>query len=55
MSGPVACVEYRVLQVLLEEFGKWIKPGTAADAAQRNQFYSAIYQQVLNVSMHDVP
>ena len=35
---------------MLEEFGKWIKTGTSADLAERNEFYSAIYQQVQNVS-----
>ena len=40
-----------LLQALLEEFGKWIKPGTSADQAERDQFYRAIYQQVLSVSI----
>lgn len=43
-------VSDHVLQAMLEEFGKWIKPGTRADQAERDQFYSAIYQQVLDVS-----
>ena len=37
------------LQVLLEEFGKWIKTGTSATLAERDRFYQAIYQQVYNV------
>ena len=40
-----------LLQALLEEFGKWIKPGTQANLAERNTFYQAAYQEVLNVSV----
>ena len=36
-------------QALLEEFGKWIKNGTSAKLAERNEFYQAIYQQVYQV------
>ena len=36
-------------QALLEEFGKWIKNGTSANLAERNEFYQAIYQQVYQV------
>ena len=39
-----------MLQALLEEFGKWIKPGTTATQAERDSFYQAAYQEVLNVS-----
>ena len=37
------------LQVLLEEFGKWIKGGTSANLAERDEFYQAVYQEVQNV------
>lgn len=40
-----------MLQALLEEFGKWIKPGTGANLAERDTFYQAAYQEVLNVSV----
>jgi hypothetical protein len=34
------------LQVVLEEFGKWIKPGTSATLAERDEFYQAVYQEI---------
>ncbi|CAL5227333.1 g10275 [Coccomyxa viridis] len=34
--------------VLLEEFGKWIKGGTSANLAERDEFYQAVYQEVQN-------
>ena len=37
------------VQVVLEEFGKWIKAGTGANLAERDDFYTAIYQEVSNV------
>ena len=39
------------VQVVLEEFGKWIKAGTGATLAERDEFYTAIYQEVSNVRM----
>lgn len=39
------------MQVVLEEFGKWIKTGTSANLAERDEFYTAIYQEVSNVCM----
>ncbi len=41
-----------LMQALLEEFGKWIKPGTSADQAERDSFYQAAYQEVLNVRIY---
>ena len=37
------------MQVVLEEFGKWIKSGTSANLAERDEFYTAIYQEVSHV------
>lgn len=37
------------MQAVLEEFGKWIKPGTTDSLANRNAFYAAVFQQVQNV------
>lgn len=48
-SGLRALQSIQSWQVLLEEFGKWIKGGTSATLAQRDQFYQAIYQQVYSV------
>lgn len=46
------------MQVVLEEFGKWIKAGTSATLAERDTFYQAVYQEVQNVrqlSLHYSP
>ena len=32
-----------VMQLILEEFGKWVKNGTAATEAQRDAFYTLVY------------
>ena len=55
VGGLMVVVECHVSQAMLEEFGKWIKPGTSADQAQRDEFYSAIYQQVLSVRIPCFP
>ncbi len=39
-----------VVQLLLEEFGKWVKNGTAADEAQRDAFYTLVYDALQMVS-----
>jgi len=36
-------------QVVLEEFGKWVKNTTAATNAQRQQFYTLAYNMVQKV------
>lgn len=33
-------------QLLLEEFGKWVKLGTAATEAQRDAFYMLVCESV---------
>ena len=42
-----------LLQIVLEEFGKWVKNTTTATKAQRQQFYQLAYSYVLKVSFHD--
>ncbi len=40
------------MQLLLEEFGKWVKNGTAANEVQRDAFYTLVYdalQMVCNL------
>ncbi len=39
-----------LVQLLLEEFGKWVKNGTAADEAQRDAFYTLVYDALQMVS-----
>lgn len=50
---------YVGVQAVLEEFGKWIKAGTSATQAERDQFYQAAYQAVFTVkglsSQHQSP
>lgn len=40
------------VQLLLEEFGKWVKKGTAATEAERDNFYSLVYNAVRTVTCH---
>ena len=44
-----------VVQLLLEEFGKWVKSGTAADEAQRDAFYTLVYDALQMVSWRPHP
>lgn len=39
-----------VVQLMLEEFGKWVKNGTTADEAQRDAFYTLVYDALQMVS-----
>ncbi len=39
-----------VVQLMLEEFGKWVKNSTAADEAQRDAFYTLVYDALQMVS-----
>ena len=39
------------VQLMLEEFGKWVKEGTAATQEQRDAFYSLVYDALQTVSL----
>ena len=41
------------MQLILEEFGKWVKNDTAATQAQRDAFYSLVYDALQSVSSLD--
>lgn len=36
-------------QLILEEFGKWVKPDSAATQAKRDGFYMLVYQALQKV------
>lgn len=36
-------------QLILEEFGKWVKPDSAATEAERDGFYTLVYQALQQV------
>ena len=38
-------------QLILEEFGKWVKPDSAATQAERDAFYTLVYQAVQTVCL----
>ena len=38
------------VQLMLEEFGKWVKEGPAAPQEQRDAFYSLVYDALQTVS-----
>ena len=42
--------EVAMLQLILEEFGKWVKNTTSATEAQREQFFTLAYNAVSSVS-----
>ena len=43
-------VAFVTVQLMLEEFGKWVKEGTAATQVQRDAFYSLVYDALQTVS-----
>lgn len=52
ICGPVSRAETPcVVQLLLEEFGKWMRNGTAASQAQRDAFYTLVYDAIHSVSL----
>ena len=47
------CVHAHV-QLILEEFGKWVKPDSAATQAERDAFYTLVYQAVQMVCLYSL-